>query len=118
MSKFIDEVRARITGKRAVANYEPLNVIRSREYDFTRSYDVYRIGVEWKRDIILNDSLMKSLAPQGALQLALKNVVRELRLAIYEDFELKLLGLQRAVIQGDSSKVLDLVSELLVEVRA
>lgn len=104
MSKFLDAVEAKITGRKTAPMWplEPVSVTQNvKEIAFTLS-NQYDIGVHWKVRV--------TCAPDD-LQNMLRNVKQQLRMAIYGEFREVLLRLERALYENDRKSALHELTE-------
>lgn len=111
MSKFIDAVTAELTGNRYPV-LEHMTIVQKWSDDATAfnsamTYE-YDIGVTWK---------VRTHCDKAALQHVTRNVLRQLREAVYGEFRDRVLRLERAVWEHDREKILmetrDLVREVM-----
>jgi hypothetical protein len=108
MSKFIEQVRAKLTGQR-VAVMPELSVTEMVEEVFKdTSVLQYDIGVEWK--------IRTHCAPQ-AVPHVLDNVVRQLREEIYGQFRRRAIEIQRSAYEQDYNKMHMHIRDLLREIQ-
>jgi hypothetical protein len=107
MSKFIDQVQAKLTGQR-VALMPELTVTEKVE-DVLHDYSVfqYDIGVEWK---------VRTHCDRKDVEHVVKNVVRQLREDIYGEFRRRAIEIQRAAYEREYDKMHMLIRDMLVDI--
>jgi hypothetical protein len=107
MSKFIDQVQAKLTGQRIAVM--PELTVTEKVQDVLGDYSVlqYDIGVEWK---------VRTHCERKDVQHVHSNVVKQLREDIYGQFRRRALEIQRAAYEQDYQKMHMLIRDMLVDI--
>jgi hypothetical protein len=110
MSKFIDEVQARITGQarmREPLRFDALEAERNlKQVPFSPAV-ACNIGVVWGRSFTCRSSDVGE---------ATQTVIRELRRAVYGDLYPMMFRLERAVFEGEHDAAMEALREMRREI--
>ena len=108
MSKFIDSIQSRMTGKRVL---DPIIPLLSVQEDYNRI--VYSAKVEYAIEVRYGSRVVCS---SEELSAAKESIVRSLREEIFGEFRKKAMQVQRVTYSGSRQDIQKAVDELVREV--
>lgn len=113
LSKFIDAVRAEMTGRQYIDHLSrPKLLSVSETYDHCEPVH-YNALIEYKVEVSYG---MRVVCHPSELTEAKKNVIRSLQEEIYGEFREKAIEVKHALYSGDRDELIKAINELIYEV--
>lgn len=107
MSKFIDQVQAKLTGQKVAILPELVVTEKVQDVFHDLTAFQYDIGVEWK---------IRTHCERKDLPHVIKNAVAHLREDVFGEFRHRALEIQRAAYERDYDKMHALIRDMLVDI--
>lgn len=115
MSKLIDNIEAKLTGRRHILPEEIKVSFDERDApDRTSPFNYgteYRIGINWNYSFVLNNE-----SSGIEKEMAIENVVHSFKDAIYSDIRKQMLHLERSILNGDRDEALKQMRDIMREI--